>query len=64
MVKSATKPPPSTSVQGRRLAAELRKLREQAEDLLDLVDALEVRARNIGKPRLTHAQVLRKFAVK
>lgn len=64
MTKTANKPRTRRSPQSRMLTSEIKRIREQAEDLLDLLDALEVRARNLGKPRTSHAEVLKKFGVK
>lgn len=64
MTKTAAKPRTRRSPQSRMLNSEIKRIREQAEDLLDLLDALEVRARNLGKPRTSHAAVLKKFGGK
>ena len=37
-------------------------IREEIEDLLDYLEIVEARVRDAGLPRLTHAQVKRRFA--
>jgi hypothetical protein len=39
-------------------------LREELEDLNDYLDLVEARLRDAGKPRLTQAEVKKRFAVK
>ena len=39
-------------------------LREELEDLNDYLDVTEARMRDEGKPRLTHAQVKKRYGVK
>jgi NTP pyrophosphatase (non-canonical NTP hydrolase) len=43
---------------------QLQNIREEVEDLLDHLDVLEARARDEGKPRLTHSQVKKRYGVK
>ena len=42
----------------------VRRLREEAEDLLDSIDLLEARARNFGKPTSSLAEVKKKLGLK
>ncbi|MBA3962987.1 MAG: hypothetical protein H0X40_13965 [Chthoniobacterales bacterium] len=37
-------------------------IREEIEDLLDYLDVVETKARDAGKPRLTHDEVKQLFA--
>jgi hypothetical protein len=39
-------------------------LREELEDLNDCLDLTEARVRDEGKPRLTHAEVKKRFGLK
>ena len=39
-------------------------LREELEDLNDYLDLTETRVRDEGKPRLTHAEVKKRYSVK
>ena len=39
-------------------------LREELEDLNDYLDVTEARVRDEGKPRLTHAEVKKRYGVK
>ena len=39
-------------------------LREELEDLNDYLDLTEARVRDEGKPRLTHAEVKKRYGVK
>ncbi|HZS55645.1 MAG TPA: hypothetical protein VFA65_14685 [Bryobacteraceae bacterium] len=48
----------------RRKREELVSLREEVEDLIDYLDILEARARDAGKPRLTHAEVKKRYGLK
>jgi hypothetical protein len=48
----------------RQKREELASIRADIEDLMDYLDIVEARARNLGKPRLTHAEVKRRFAVR
>lgn len=43
---------------------ELAAIREELEDLFDYLDLLEARARDEGKPSLTHAEVKKRFGLK
>jgi hypothetical protein len=36
-------------------------IREEVESLLDYLDVLEARSKDTGKPRLSHAEVKRRF---
>ena len=40
---------------------QLSVIREEVEDLLDYLDVLEARARDTGKPRLTHDEVKNRY---
>jgi len=40
---------------------QLSVIREEVEDLLDYLDVLEARARDTGKPRLTHDEVKKRY---
>jgi hypothetical protein len=44
--------------------SQLSALRDEIDDLFDYLDILEARARDLGKPRLTHEQVKKRYAVK
>jgi hypothetical protein len=50
----------STSRKREQIAAP----REEREDLNDYLDLTEARARDQGKPRLTHAEVKKRYGVK
>ena len=39
-------------------------LREELEDLNDYLDVVEARVRDEGKPRLTHAEVKKRYGLK
>ena len=39
-------------------------LREELEDMNDYLDVTEARVRDEGKPRLTHAEVKKRYGVK
>jgi hypothetical protein len=39
-------------------------LREELEDLNDYLDLTEARVRDAGKPRLTHAEVKKRYGLK
>jgi len=39
-------------------------LREELEDLNDYLDVVEARVRDEGKPRLTHAEVRKRYGLK
>jgi hypothetical protein len=36
-------------------------IREEVEDLLDYLDVLEARAKDVGKPRLSHDEVKKRY---
>ena len=40
------------------------RMREEAEDLMDSIDLLEARARNLGKPTLSLAEAKKKLGLK
>ena len=48
----------------RRKRHELEEIREEIDDLIDYLDVLEARARDNGKPRLTHAAVKNRYRVR
>jgi LytS/YehU family sensor histidine kinase len=39
-------------------------LREELEDLNDYLDLTEARVRDVGKPRLSHAEVKKRYGLK
>lgn len=39
-------------------------IREEVEDLFDYLDVLEARARDNGKPRLTHGEIKKRYGLK
>ncbi len=43
---------------------QLNAIREDVEGLLDYLDLAEARARDEGKPRLTHQEVKKRFGVR
>jgi hypothetical protein len=43
---------------------EIARLQEELEEIEDSLDLLHARARNLGKPHLTHQEVLAKFGLK
>ncbi len=47
----------------RRKREQITALREELDDLNDYLDLVEARVRDEGKPRLTHAQVKRRYGV-
>jgi len=47
-----------------RKREQIATLREELEDLDDYLDLTEARLRDEGKPRLTHAEVKKRYAVK
>ena len=60
-----------TDIALKELDADIRKrrkqvtqLRQELEDMEDYIDILEARRKSLGKPRLTHAQVEKRYAVK
>ncbi len=51
---------------GRVIAQKRRELiaiRTEIEDLLDYLEVLEARARDAGKPRLSHDEIKKRYAV-
>ena len=48
----------------RQKREQLLGLREEIEDIIDYLDILEARARDAGKPRLTHAEVKKRYGLK
>lgn len=54
---------PETAREKKTLVMSLARLREEAEDILDTIDLLEARARNLGKPRKTLDEVKKKFGL-
>ena len=59
----ATKP--KTARQGRKIVlGQLRKLREEMENLQDYLDVLDARVRNEGKPTYTTEQVRARLGLK
>ena len=42
---------------------QLAVIREEVEDLLDYLDLVEARARDQDKPRLTHADVKKRYGL-
>ena len=42
---------------------QLTAIRTELEDLFDYLDVLEARARDQGKPRLTHAEVKKRYGL-
>ena len=47
-----------------RKREQIATLREELEDLNDYLDVTEARVRDAGKPRLTHAEVKKRYGVK
>lgn len=47
-----------------RKREQITTLREELEDLNDYLDLTEARVRDEGKPRLTHAEVKKRYGVK
>ena len=45
----------------RQKRQQLCAIREEVEDLLDYLEVLEVRARDAGKPRLSHNDVKKRY---
>jgi LytS/YehU family sensor histidine kinase len=48
----------------RRKREQITALREELEDLNDYLDLVEARVRDEGKPRLTHAEVKRRYGLR
>jgi LytS/YehU family sensor histidine kinase len=47
-----------------RKREQISTLREELEDLNDYLDVTEARVRDAGKPRLTHAEVKKRYGLK
>jgi LytS/YehU family sensor histidine kinase len=47
-----------------RKREQIATLREELEDLNDYLDVVEARVRDEGKPRLTHAEVKKRYGLK
>jgi LytS/YehU family sensor histidine kinase len=47
-----------------RKREQIATLREELEDLNDYLDLTEARVRDEGKPRLTHAEVKKRYGLK
>jgi LytS/YehU family sensor histidine kinase len=47
-----------------RKREQIATLREELEDMNDYLDLTEARVRDEGKPRLTHAEVKKRFGLK
>jgi hypothetical protein len=45
----------------RQKRRELSQIREDVEDLLDYLDVLEARAKDAGKPRISHEEVKKRY---
>lgn len=43
---------------------QLKSLREEIEDLIDYLDVLEARARDLGRVRLSHDEVKKRYGLK
>jgi hypothetical protein len=43
---------------------QLAAIRQEVEDLFDYLDVLEARARDNGKPRLSHADAKKRYGLK
>jgi len=48
----------------RQKRAELSAVREEVEDLMDYLDLLEARAKDAGRPRLSHEEVKTRYGIK
>lgn len=46
----------------RQKRRQLSEIREEVEDLLDYLDVLEARARDAGKPRISHEEIKKRYA--
>jgi hypothetical protein len=46
----------------RQKRRQLSAIREEVEDLLDYLAVLEARAKDAGKPRLTHEEMKKRYA--
>jgi hypothetical protein len=58
MTKTIEREITRTIVQKRK---QLAVIREEVEDLLDYLDVVEARARDQGRPRVTHAEVKKRY---
>ncbi len=47
-----------------RKREQIATLREELEDLNDYLDLVEARVHDLGKPRLTHAEVKKRYGLK
>ena len=45
----------------RRKRKELSQIREEVEDLLDYLEILEARAKDAGKPRVSHEEIKKRY---
>jgi hypothetical protein len=45
----------------RQKRRQLSEIREEVEDLLDYLDLLEARAKDAGKPRISHEEVKKQY---
>lgn len=61
MTKTAAKEITRTIGQKRK---QLAAIRDEVENLLDYLDLAEARARDQGKPRLTHAEVKKRYGLR
>lgn len=62
MISTAKKP--TLAKQRKAMETAVRRLREEAEDLLESIDLLEARARNFGKPTSSLAEIKKKLGLK
>jgi hypothetical protein len=46
----------------RQKRRQLSQIREEVEDLLDYLDVLEARARDAGKPRISHQEITKRYS--
>jgi hypothetical protein len=46
----------------RQKRRQLSQIREEVEDLLDYLDVLEARARDAGKPRISHQEIKKRYS--
>ena len=47
-----------------RKRLELKALRSELEDLFDYLDVLEARTRDLGRPRLSHEEVKKRYGAR
>ena len=45
----------------RQKRRQLSEIREEVEDLLDYLDLLEARAKDAGKPRISHEEIKKQY---